>query len=171
LWNTDLGSGISAPPITYSVDGKQYISLLVGWGGVGAATPGFIGGQHGWAYKAHRRRLVTFALDGQQALPAKTPPFFPKPLRVDGFEEDPKFVKAGAKIYVEECLICHGAGAESGGYAPDLRAAASVLDLKIFGEVVQKGSRRDQGMPGFSKMTEPELVSLQHYIRHQAALD
>ena len=35
LWAISLGSGISAPPVTYSVDGKQYVSLLVGWGGAG----------------------------------------------------------------------------------------------------------------------------------------
>ena len=35
LWSYDLGLGISAPPITYAVDGKQYVALLVGWGGGG----------------------------------------------------------------------------------------------------------------------------------------
>ncbi|NIP79274.1 MAG: PQQ-binding-like beta-propeller repeat protein, partial [Gemmatimonadetes bacterium] len=34
LWSYDLGLGITAPPITYSVDGRQYVALLVGWGGV-----------------------------------------------------------------------------------------------------------------------------------------
>lgn len=33
----DLGLGISASPITYAVDGRQYLSLLVGWGGGGTA--------------------------------------------------------------------------------------------------------------------------------------
>jgi quinohemoprotein ethanol dehydrogenase len=33
VWSADLGLGISAPPITYSVDGTQYVALLVGWGG------------------------------------------------------------------------------------------------------------------------------------------
>jgi alcohol dehydrogenase (cytochrome c) len=33
LWRFETGSGINAPPITYSVDGKQYVALLVGLGG------------------------------------------------------------------------------------------------------------------------------------------
>jgi len=33
LWRFDAGLGISAPPITYKIKGKQYVALLVGWGG------------------------------------------------------------------------------------------------------------------------------------------
>ena len=33
LWETNVGSGAIAPPVTYLVDGKQYISIAVGWGG------------------------------------------------------------------------------------------------------------------------------------------
>ena len=135
-----------------------------------AATPGFLGGQHGWAYRAHPRRLVTFSLDGKLALPPSPPPVFPQPLKVDFAIDDGK-AKAGAQAYVESCLMCHGAGAESGGYAPDLRAAASVLDLASFRDIVVNGSRRAAGMPEFSDLSADELVAIQHYIRHQAMLD
>ena len=30
LWSFNVGTGINAPPITYSVNGKQYIAVLVG---------------------------------------------------------------------------------------------------------------------------------------------
>ncbi len=33
LWEFDTGAGVSAPPMSFSVDGKQYIGLLVGQGG------------------------------------------------------------------------------------------------------------------------------------------
>ena len=33
VWRFETGSGINAPPMTYSVDGKQYLALLVGLGG------------------------------------------------------------------------------------------------------------------------------------------
>lgn len=33
LWDFNTGGGVSAPPMTFSVDGKQYIALLVGQGG------------------------------------------------------------------------------------------------------------------------------------------
>ncbi len=33
LWSFKTGSGINAPPVTFTVDGKQYIAILVGMGG------------------------------------------------------------------------------------------------------------------------------------------
>ena len=30
LWSFDVGTGINAPPISYSANGKQYIAVLVG---------------------------------------------------------------------------------------------------------------------------------------------
>jgi alcohol dehydrogenase (cytochrome c) len=30
LWSFNAGTGINAPPISYSVNGKQYIAVLVG---------------------------------------------------------------------------------------------------------------------------------------------
>ena len=40
LWKTNLGSGIGAGPITYSVKGKQYVAVVVGRT---AALPAFLG--------------------------------------------------------------------------------------------------------------------------------
>ena len=33
LWSFNTGGGVNAPPMTFSVDGKQYIAVLVGMGG------------------------------------------------------------------------------------------------------------------------------------------
>jgi hypothetical protein len=33
LWRYQTGSGINASPITYSVDGEQYLAVLSGYGG------------------------------------------------------------------------------------------------------------------------------------------
>ena len=37
VWSFNAGLGIIAAPMSYAVDGKQYIALLVGWGGTGAS--------------------------------------------------------------------------------------------------------------------------------------
>jgi quinohemoprotein ethanol dehydrogenase len=168
LWKTELGVGISAPPITYELDGKQYVSLLVGWGGAGAATPGFIGAQHGWDYKAHQRRLVTFALDAKGELPPVPGPVFAQPLAAPDFAVDAAQVEKGTKLYVDWCMMCHGAGAGAAGYAPDLRASPILLSLEAMKDVVIGGSRRAQGMPNYPEFGEAELVALQHYVRNQA---
>ena len=31
LWSFNVGTGINAPAMTYSVNGKQYVAVLVGW--------------------------------------------------------------------------------------------------------------------------------------------
>ena len=37
LWKINVGSGFVAPPMTYSVDGKQYIAIASGFGVVARA--------------------------------------------------------------------------------------------------------------------------------------
>ena len=169
LWSTELGLGVSAPPVTYAVDGRQYVALLVGWGGAGSATPGFIGAQHGWAYRAHQRRLVALALDGDVKLPPQPPPAYPQPLIVEDFTVDPALATRGATLYTEVCMMCHGAGAGAAGYAPDLRASPVMLSLEALRDVVITGSRRSAGMPNFPEYGDAELTAIQHYVRKQAA--
>ena len=169
LWSVELGHGISAPPITFELDGRQYVSLLVGWGGTGASMVGSIAAQHGWAYKAQVRRLYTFALDGELDIPAQTnPPTFPKPIEAPGFVVDASLIEQGSWLYKESCSMCHGGGAVSGGYAPDLRASPLVIADDAFKEVVLKGAKRLNGMPDFKDFSEEQVQALRHYIRHQA---
>jgi alcohol dehydrogenase (cytochrome c) len=56
LWHFQTGSGHHSSPMSYSVDGRQYIAAPVGWGGwVEGFAPGMLGGPHGDA-------LFVFAL-------------------------------------------------------------------------------------------------------------
>ena len=170
LWSVFLGSGISAPPITYEVDGRQYVSLLVGWGGAGV---GFGGGsanaKYGWAYRAQTRRLFTFALDGKAKMPEFEPPAFPEPIVPADFKIDDALADKGRGLYVGQCLMCHGAGAVSGGAAPDLRASPILLDPSAMKGVVHGGGRVSMGMPQFKELSDDELEALRHFVRRQAA--
>ncbi|MBX9609911.1 MAG: PQQ-dependent dehydrogenase, methanol/ethanol family [Gammaproteobacteria bacterium] len=170
LWQVELGHGISAPPITYTVDGKQYVSLLVGWGGTGASMVGSIAAQHGWAYKAQTRRLYTFALDAKTPIPPSNPPYFPKPLEAKDFQVDDKLAEEGSWLFKESCAMCHGGGAVSGGYAPDLRASPIPLNAQAFKDVVVNGQRRPLGMPDFKQLDDHKLDTLRHFIRRQAGV-
>ena len=33
IWDVELYTGIMAPPVTYLVDGIQYLTVIAGWGG------------------------------------------------------------------------------------------------------------------------------------------
>ncbi|MSR13706.1 MAG: PQQ-dependent dehydrogenase, methanol/ethanol family [Gammaproteobacteria bacterium] len=168
LWTFDTKVGISAPPVTYEVDGKQYISLLVGWGGGGASAAGNVTAQHGWAYGVHPRRLLTFALDGTTALPPTPAPHLTQPVVQEDFKIDPQLADGGNTIYGRKCLICHGVGGVAGGYAPDLRESQVPLYLEALRDVVVNGSRHERGMPQFKELTDKDLTALQHYLRYQA---
>jgi quinohemoprotein ethanol dehydrogenase len=166
LWRSDLGLGISAPPITYSIDGRQYLALLVGWGGgaAGLAPP------VGWSYGAQTRRLVAFSLEGTASLPPQAPRGPVTPLAAPDFEVDPDLAAEGEALF-GSCGGCHGPGVQSAGMAPDLRASGVVLDAGLFADVVRGGQRSDRGMPQYSALTDGELLALRHYVRFVADQD
>src|SRR5262249_34442226 len=142
LWSMFLGSGISAPPITYEVEGKQYVSILVGWGGAGVgAGGGSASAKFGWAYRGQTRRLFTFWLAGRAKVPALEPPVFPEPLVPADFTVDDKLAEKGRGVYIAHCLLCHGSGAVAGGATPDLRASPILLDPSAMKAVVRGGAR------------------------------
>ena len=169
LWSLDLGLGISAPPVSYSVSGRQYIALLVGWGGGAAGVGTQSDAEHGWAYGVHTRRLVAFSLEGAGRLPKQPPPVVPKPLAMPEFELDSNLAANGADEY-GRCFACHGPGAVSAGMAPDLRASAIIGSSESFEAVVRGGANKQNGMPEYSHLTDEQLLALRHYIRSEAQL-
>lgn len=172
LWSFDAKLGIIAPPISYSVDGHQYLSLLVGYGGMGGAG-GLEGGHgvgQGWKYGLQPRRLLTFSLNGTAVLPPTAPPDF----TVHALD-DPKIaldsgaVTRGAALYVQKtCTICHGGSVAASGIAPDLRESAVALDRTAFETLLRKGLLTSRGMPLFDDLTNDEIDSIYQYIRSQA---
>ncbi len=168
VWAYDVGVGISAPPVTYAVNGKQYVALLAGWGGAGASMVGSVTAQHGWAYRAQPRRLLVFALNGKAQPPKMPPPVFPQPIAKADFKVDPLLAEQGSHLFLKNCASCHGGGAVAGGYAPDLRASSIPLYDDALSEVVVNGSRRQAGMPRFQNLSEADLKAVQHYLRRQA---
>ena len=172
LWAFDAGLGMTAAPITYELNGRQYVSILVGWGG-GAAGLGALfatekdSGRHlGWDYGKHMRRLVSFSLDGAAAMPPLPPPFFPQPIEAD-FAIDPILAQQGAMEF-GACFGCHGLDAMASGMAPDLRASQIALNDESFAAVVRDGTNVARGMPAFPDITDAQLEALQHYIRQRA---
>jgi quinohemoprotein ethanol dehydrogenase len=152
--------------MTYAVDGKQYVAILVGYGAAMAGMGGPLAASHGWAYGLQKRMLVAFALDGKATLPPQPPPAPAAPLSAE-FAVDDKLAAMGAQIY-GLCAACHGPGAIGGGMAPDLRSSAVVLESATFARIVRSGTRANRGMPAYEQLTDPQLVALQHFLRREA---
>jgi len=168
IWEYDAQHGISAPPISFAIDGTQYIALPVGWGGGMAMLGGSLGAQHGWVYGMHPRRLLVFALDGMAKLPSTPAPMFVTPLDDPKFEIDEGLVEIGMGHWTKTCVWCHGPAAVGSGGSPDLRASAVMLDLEAMKKVVSGGERISRGMPKFTELTEKDMQAIQHYVRKKA---
>jgi quinohemoprotein ethanol dehydrogenase len=168
LWSVPMGVGTQAPPISYEVDGRQYVAILAGWGG----QPSFLGSitaQFGWVGPQYVPRLLVYALDGTATPPALPPPAIPIPLDDPEFEIDPGRAKSGGLVYAAKgCIACHGPGAVAGGYAPDLRASPLGFSVEALDAVVRGGARQDVGMPRYEELATEDIVDLQHYLRQRA---
>lgn len=167
VWEYNAGLGISAPPITYKIDGTQYISLLVGWGGGYAGLGGLEAAGLGWAYREHNRRLITFSMNGTAEMPPLPPPRVVQPIAAPEFVVDFNLAAKG-EILFRKCDDCHGPDTYSGGMAPDLRASPITMSEAAFDLIVKDGGNVTMGMPAFRELSDEDLLALRHYIRHQA---
>ncbi|MBK7948376.1 MAG: PQQ-dependent dehydrogenase, methanol/ethanol family [Deltaproteobacteria bacterium] len=167
LWSSDLGVGTLAPPITYTVDGRQHVSILAGFFG-GPTALGAPAARFGWVGREQPRRLVTFVLDGQGRLPRPSRQAQALPLAAPEFVVDPKKVERGARTFGANCVNCHGVDAVAGGAAPDLRASPIPLSLEAFDEIVRGGSLAIRGMPRFDWIEREDLDAMRHYLRQRA---
>ena len=161
LWTFDAGLGISAPPITYKIKGRQYIALLVGWGG---AFAGVGNKALGWDYNRQTRRLLVFSLDGKANVPSQPPPYFVTPIVDTSFKIDDNLASRGRDLYWQ-CFNCHGAHVIAKGMAPDLRASPIALSEEAFSLIVRNGAKVNMGMPAYKELTDNDLKALMHFIR------
>ncbi len=163
LWDFDAQTGITANPISYEVDGKQYVTVIAGWRGMGGPS----GAKPDWDYTTQPRRVLTFALDGKAKLP-------PADKTVRPFLDDPEFVvdqaKAdlGKKTFSSHCILCHGSNLVSGGAAPDLRKSPVPLSKEAITAVLHDGVLQVNGMPRFEEFTPEQIEGIQHFVRLRA---
>ncbi|MBV8247296.1 MAG: PQQ-dependent dehydrogenase, methanol/ethanol family [Comamonas sp.] len=160
LWEAPTGTGVVAAPSTYMVDGKQYVSVAVGWGGV-----------YGLAARATERQgpgtVYTFAVGGK----AKMPEFVAQRTGqlLQGVKYDPTKVEAGTMLYVANCVFCHGVpGVDRGGNIPNLgyMDASYIENLPHF---IFKGPAMARGMPDFTgKLSGDDVESIKAFIQGTA---
>jgi len=155
LWAFDTGTGIMAPPVTYQVDGVQYVSVLAGWGG----SRGLSNDPKRGPMKPGYGRILTFMLGGTASF---KPPAFghknPPPVPDITVDASPQVLHQGELLYNAHCAGCHGARVVAGPL-PDLRYASKQI-LEGIDNIVLGGSRASAGMPSFQKILKPEQVSV-----------
>lgn len=163
IWEMPVQSAPVAGPITYMLDGVQYIAVNAGWGG-GAAQ---IERGSGIELPRASARLLVFKIGGKVQLP---------PLKAEEKAPDPPPVTAseatiakGAQLFADTCSRCHGQQAIGG--VKDLRRMTRDTHAK-FNDIVLKGIYLDKGMANFSDVLKPEDADAIHgYIIARANED
>jgi quinohemoprotein ethanol dehydrogenase len=178
LWSVKTGSAIQATPVTYAINGEQYVLLPVGLGG-GYRLFGSPSSMSTLEDKRGPARLFAFKLGGKAMMPpieAYIPPV-PRPPQQTGTARQ---IALGAKVYNKFfCQKCHSPEADgSGAWAlngevPDLRYMPNSVHQQ-FMAILLEGTHREQGMPKFSvpigqpliktPMTPEEAEALHAYI-------
>jgi quinohemoprotein ethanol dehydrogenase len=154
VWSIDTGSAIESIPVTYSVNGEQYVLLPVGWGsGSRLFAPA-------WTMATPRSkrgpsRILAFKLGG--SVPFPTPPDIVPPIPKPPVQKaDAATIEEGAKLYKTfYCDGCHSPGLDGSGAwvlngaIPDLRYAPPDVHAQWY-SIVLAGTHWDKGMPGFA---------------------
>jgi quinohemoprotein ethanol dehydrogenase len=161
LWEFDTGIGIMAPPMTYQVDGSQYIAVLAGWGG-----PEVLGNRATGKGKVAPGKLLSFSLGGSATLPPYERVVQPVPVPTFQLAASKPEIEKGRILFATFCARCHGAEVASAGAVPDLRFATAGTHEK-FEEIVRGGALREVGMPSFSE----DLTAAQVRLIHAYVLD
>jgi quinohemoprotein ethanol dehydrogenase len=162
VWDYTAGNGIVAGPISYALDGVQYVAVLAGFGG-STITSGF-------AFPQKQRlpgRLLVFKLDGKAEAPAYQVAEMP-PLKVTEPRAKSAVLQLGEASYSRQCMVCHGAGAYA-GILPNLTRSPAILDKDSFDAIVADGALTDHGMVSFKDRLSPtEIEAVRQYLQDLA---
>ena len=164
LWDFYAQTGIIAAPVTYEVDGEQYVTVNAGWGG---AAPTVVGEIVLDAAKGRFNRVLTFKLGAKAELPAlKTAA---RPLDPPPAAAPPEKVADGKRLYQNYCMMCHGDTAVSGGMVPDLRYSATLPSADVWKSIVLEGAMVKNGMVSFARhLKADDVETLRAYIVQRA---
>lgn len=167
VWEMPVQNVPIAAPVTYMVDGVQYVAVNAGWGGGlahverAAYSELFLG----------KPRLLVFKLDGTAQLPPMPEESFVVPELSAPPEPTgtPEQVAAGEQLYGTNCAICHGNSARGG--IKDLRHMSPETHAS-FADIVLGGTRATNGMASFADtLSNEETAAVHHYLIARANED
>jgi quinohemoprotein ethanol dehydrogenase len=154
VWEYPTQTGIIAPPVTYRVNGEQYIAVQTGWGGAFGLAGG-IKPPPG----PKRSRILAFRIGGDHKLPAVPERvIYDPPPRMDVSDD---VVEEGRVLYNSYCSGCHAITLEAMNGIPDLRYMHSSRH-EGFKQIVLGGALRGVGMVSFAEVLDERQADAVH---------
>ncbi len=168
LWSAPTQARVVAAPSTYTVDGKQYVAILVGARGLPNDTKRTVG------VSANNSRLLVFTAGASKTLPTEMTAVagarkvtINPPLSTASNET----VFEGEQLYKNNCSVCHGAEVVpgAGSIAPDLRYSGLLPIRNGWDPIVREGQISSRGMPSFgTKLSKDETDAILAYVIKRA---
>ena len=155
LWQFDVNSGVIAPPVTYLVDGEQYITIIAEWGGGQGQTF-----RHTDAI--YNGAVYTFKLGGT-ADPLPKRPSDRRELTTLTTDAGPLELGWGYTHYFQNCIGCHSFPGGNGGTIPNLaRSSENIFDN--YQSILRDGAFAELGMPKHDHLSEEDVEALKSYV-------
>ncbi|MFT7128255.1 MAG: quinohemoprotein ethanol dehydrogenase [Gammaproteobacteria bacterium] len=162
LWETETMTGVVAPPISYQIDGVQYLAVMAGWGGTAALL------NLPESKTAKNGRLLVYTLGGKATLSAA--PDKPKQQQPPARRGTEDSIKKGSALFFEYCAICHGSMFNTENILTDLRDINEGSHI-AFKQIVLDGIFQPKGMKSFKGvLNEEEVDNIHDYIIDAANL-
>ncbi len=164
LWSHDTQTLAMAAPITYAIDGEQYLAVAVGFGGGAGAEAGPI--VHHWGIP-NLSRVLVYKLGGKATLPPlpERNRELAKPQPVTAAAET---LGRGKVMYQRHCSYCHGDGLRTGGLTPDLRYSGQAVHEQ-WQAIVRDGILAARGMVSFAPyVDEATAEAIRQYVLEEA---
>jgi quinohemoprotein ethanol dehydrogenase len=158
------GTPIMAAPMSYEVNGSQYVAVL---GGHGAGYLGSFTGTAAMKY-LNDGRIMVFKLGGAAEVPKP-------PVRVtEPYQQPPPStasasqIQSGSNLFTTWCARCHSLGTP--GVTPDLaRLRDGIENPAVFQAIVLKGAFLSRGMARFDDVLAPsDTEAIYAYLVDQA---
>jgi quinohemoprotein ethanol dehydrogenase len=157
------GSHIMAAPMTYAINGEQYVAVQTGYGGTSIAVGPIPPSSAALKYQ-NTNRIIAFKLGGGAVPtpPARTEPVLEKPPEQKATQAQ---IDAGEIVFIAQCSRCHQLGPSS---TPDLRRLNDGLHV-AFKDIVLKGILAPAGMERFDGLLSAQDVENVHaYLIEQS---
>ncbi|TWJ09245.1 PQQ-dependent dehydrogenase, methanol/ethanol family [Altererythrobacter ishigakiensis] len=170
LWSFPAQTGVVAPPVTYTIDGEQYVAVLAGWGGAYALS---VDGQaiNDLAPVRNVSRLLVFKLGAESQLPPE-PELAKLPLDPPPSRANAATIALGGEKYARYCAVCHAPGAVGSTVLPDLRRSGTLSNPASWQAVVREGMLQGRGMASFAEsLSAKESNAIREWVIFRANQD